>query len=686
MDRNPFADLPPTPASHFKLHFYAAVSQLLVAAESRLPLSESRAERFPELQGYHAELVNAGVPVLSPGVATAWWRDAIADWELRAPAFLPIRAVRDTAAVAHEAMALVFVAGLIEEDARFGAVFEALNCVPAQHRATTGLLMDCCGAADTGDVRVWIRTLEEVGLLHVINPGASRLQRAHDVAPGLWDALRGDIHRHPIPWAQFVGPSDLPNLDALVLPESIHRTATELIRLLESREVSTVIVRGPRQNGRRTLIGALARAAGRGMFLLSNLTKPDEERWRQVGLLATALHALPVVVCELGPGDTFDLPRVPAYDGPMGVVIGRSGGVNGTGAERSLTVLLDIPDPAARREHWQMVLGSHPIEDLDTVSERFRMTAGNVRRAAALAPACAALDGRAMVTTADVRQAARVLNRQSLDSLTVRVSATGEWSQLATRDDTFRELMDLELRCRHRERLLASVALAPGLQRNCGVRALFRGPSGTGKTLAARLLASALQMDLYRLDLSSVVNKYIGETEKNLDRVLSRAEELDVILLLDEGDALLTQRTNVQTSNDRYANLETNYLLQRLESYEGILIVTTNAGDRIDAAFDRRMDVTIDFHPPQAAERWDIWQTQLPSPHEVDAEFLNEVAARCALTGGQIRNAVLHAHLLSIDAGGVVTTAFLDAAVRREYRKAGAVCPLRAAMVPAVAV
>jgi hypothetical protein len=684
-DRGPFADLPATPASHFKLHFYSAVSQLMVAAASQLPSPDSAGDRFPELQGYHAELVNAGVPGLSPPATTAWWRHAIADWEAHATAFLPIRAVRDTAPVGHEAMALVFVAGLIEEDARFSAVFEALNCVAGQHRATTGLLIDCCGAADPGDVRGRLRALQELGLLHVINPDAPRLQRALDVPSGVWDVLRGDRQRHPVPWAQFVGPTELQELDALLLPESIRRTATGLTRLLESREVTTVVVRGPRQNGRRTLMGALARAAGRGTLMLTDLTQGDDERWRQVGLLATALHAMPIVVCEIGCGDTLDLPRVPSYDGPIGVVIGRPGGVTGAGAERSLTVRLDMPDAAARREHWQTALGSHPIQDLDTVSGRFRMTAGNIRRAAALAPAYAALDGRAMVTTADVRQAAGALNRQSLDSLAVRIPASGEWNQLATRDDTFRELMDLELRCRHREGLLAATAATPGLHGNCGVRALFRGPSGTGKTLAARLLASALQMDLYRLDLSSVVNKYIGETEKNLDRVLSRAEELDVILLLDEGDALLTQRTGVQTSTDRYANLETNYLLQRLESFEGILIVTTNASDRIDAAFDRRMDVAIDFHPPQAAERWDIWQTQLPSANEVDADFLNEVATRCPLTGGQIRNAVLHAHLLSINAG-TVTTALLDAAVRREYRKAGAVCPLRPAVFPAVGV
>src|SRR6185295_7485339 len=124
---------------------------------------------------------------------------------------------------------------------------------------------------------------------------------------------------------------------------------------------------------------------------------------------------------------------------------------------------------------------------------------------------------------------------------------------------------------------------------------------------------------------------------KNLSQVFARAEELDVILLLDEGDALLTQRTSVQSSNDRYANLETNYLLQRLESFDGILIVTTNAADRIDSAFQRRMDVVIDFAPPAATERWAIWQMHLPSAHQVEQDLLYAAAQRCSLTGRQIR-------------------------------------------------
>jgi SpoVK/Ycf46/Vps4 family AAA+-type ATPase len=133
----------------------------------------------------------------------------------------------------------------------------------------------------------------------------------------------------------------------------------------------------------------------------------------------------------------------------------------------------------------------------------------------------------------------------------------------------------------------------------------------------------------------------------------------------------------VQTSNDRYANLETNYLLQRLESFEGILVVTTNAGERIDGAFQRRMDVVVDFRPPEAAELWAIWQLHLPPEHAVDESLLNEVARRCSLSGGQIRNAVLHASLLALNDGGALSSAHLEAAVQREYRKAGAVCPLR---------
>jgi SpoVK/Ycf46/Vps4 family AAA+-type ATPase len=193
-----------------------------------------------------------------------------------------------------------------------------------------------------------------------------------------------------------------------------------------------------------------------------------------------------------------------------------------------------------------------------------------------------------------------------------------------------------------------------------------------------------LDKDLYRVDLASVVNKFIGETEKRLSKLFSASEELDVILLLDEGDALLTQRTSVQSSNDRYANLETNYLLQRIESFEGILVVTTNAADRIDQAFQRRMDVVVEFRQPDVAERLEIWRLHLPESHRVDPLLLHELAFRCALSGGQIRNAVMHASLLALSQGVPISSQHVESAVQREYRKIGSVCPLRYSSAAAV--
>jgi hypothetical protein len=424
-----------------------------------------------------------------------------------------------------------------------------------------------------------------------------------------------------------------------------------------------------------------------GLLEVNVLVKPAandgrpaaDERWNLIGTLATALNALPVIVADPSPGETAEVPQLGGYEGPVGIVIGRQGGVNGQGVERAVTVALPMPGDRARRQHWMSGFVNRKSSDLDAICDRLRITGGNIRRAAGIASSYATLAGRALVTLDDVQQGSRSLNRQALDTLAARLTTSGDWSNLSLPEEVLRELHDLESRCRHRERLQQSLSPMFSSQLNCGVRALFSGPSGTGKTLAAKILASVLQMDLYRIDLASVVSKYIGETEKSLNQIFSRAEELDVILLLDEGDALLTQRTNVQTSNDRYANLETNYLLQRLETFEGIIVVTTNAGERIDSAFQRRMDVVVEFRLPDAEERLAILKLHLPIEHDIDRQLLTEVAARCALSGGQIRNAVLHASLLALDDGGVVTAAHLEAAVRREYRKTGGVCPLRVA-------
>jgi len=671
-----FDDLPRTPLQHFRLHYLASVAHVIDQVTEVFPTAEAAFQELPFLVGYLEELARRG----APRCEARWWSDTIRAWEQTAPGHLPLRALREAAGLDDRALSLLFCCGLTEEDGRFGLLFEALQATPGVHRPTQGLLNAWWREpSDGGEVRRALRRLRDLGLVRVVNPDAPRLEHALEPSGPLWDALRGEVHEAPAPWLRHRPAEALAPAADLVLPDEAHGTLARLPTLLASGEVRSLIVRGPSHGGRRTLVGAVARALGRGLLEVTDLGgAAADERAQTAGTLAALLHAMPVLVVDPGPGESVALPSPACADGPLAVVLGRQGGVTGPLVEQALAITLDTPDPAARRRHWR-ASGALAGSDVDTAAARFRMTSGNLRRSARLARSYAALAGRAAASLDDVQQASRALHHQALDTLATRLDAAGDWSHLAVGGETQRALSDLERRCRHREHL--HTAVGPALQHELrpGVRAVFQGPSGTGKSLAARLLASVLGMDLYRVDLALVVNKYIGETEKNLGRIFSLAEELDVILLLDEGDALLARRTAVQTSNDRYANLETNYLLQRIESFDGILLLTTNAPDHIDGAFHRRMDVTVDFRAPEAPERWAIWQLHLPVDHQVDPQLVREVAARCQLTGGQIRNAVLHAAMLALDDGAPMRTPHLEAAVQREYHKAGALCPLRRA-------
>jgi hypothetical protein len=678
MPSNPFENMRPSPANHFRLYFYAAVSNLIDQVARTFGSLDAALELFPFLAGYNDGLAKYHLAAGSANGAGVVWANALRNWEATARCHLPLRALAQAANLDFATITALMTIGLVEEDSRFGFVFEHVHGIPGQPRPTTGLLHLWFGElllTDQGNSQ--IAAMRELGVVRSASPDAPRSSQALQVPSLLWNAIRGNNFGRDIPWVQHRPHQALAEIDDLNLPEEISRQARALPSLFAAGDAQAFIVRGPQHNGRRTVAGSIARMLGRDVLEIDGFSKVDDERWRTVGPLATLLHAMPLLVFDLAPGDAAQVPVLEGLDAPLCIVLTRQGGVSGEAVERALTLTLAMPDQDARRQHWMSSLGIDDGTELETICWRFRMTSGNLRRTAALAKAYAALDERKTVLTADVQKASRALNRQSLDALAKHVTASGDWSQLAVAAHTFEELQNLETRCRHRERLQTCTTSSAARDINAGVRALFHGPSGTGKTLAAQLLAASLQMDLYRLDLSMVVNKYIGETEKNLDRIFARAEELDVILLLDEGDALLTHRTSVQTSNDRYANLETNYLLQRLESYEGILIVTTNALDCIDAAFQRRMDVMVDFRPPEAAERWNIWQIHLPFAHQVEAPLLAELASRCVLTGGQIRNAALHASVLALDRGEPVNSLHVELAVQREYRKTGGVCPLR---------
>ena len=669
------SDFEPTPSDHFRLRLYGVIHRVIEQAALSLGSLAELVAQFPFLESYLDELRELGVQDDDTTIQ-ARWREATADWEERVKGHLPLRALQQGAGLDDLMLDLLLAIGLIEEDARFGLLFEQLQTAPG-HRPTFGLMNAWWRApVDSGEVRAGLRRLQELGLVQVMNPEAPRLFWALHVPALIWDALRGDLAGMLAQRLEFIPLLQLPPISSLILSDETAREIAALPGLFASSAVRTWILRGPRHNCRRTIAAALARELGLGVLRADNL-KADDERWRQLGSMASLMKAMPLLVFELAPGESIELPHLTGWSGPVVVVLDRFGGISGPASREAVSVSIDMPDLGTRRRIWQRFLPGAEIQTAERLVERHRLTSGHLRQLASRSQAYAALAGHSQIRAADVQRASRSLRRQVLDLMAERVAPASGWTELAAGANTQRELHTLEHRCRHRERLQTSLDYRWSGCLNAGVRALFSGPSGTGKTLAARALAASLEMDLYRVDLSTVVNKYIGETEKNLNQLFSRAEELDVILLLDEGDALLTRRTEVTTANDRYANLETNYLLQRIETFEGILIVTTNAGDRIDGAFQRRMDVIIDFVPPGPEERWHIWQIHLPPDHGIGAPFLEEIASRCAFSGGQIRNAVLHASLLALADGGTVTEYHVRSAVQREYLKQGGICPLR---------
>jgi hypothetical protein len=679
-----YPNLPQGAEGHFLLHFYAVIARVLANLRATHPAhgeeeSATYFEQFQFLKGYR-RMLDAHLPgQLSPNEELVWWDAAIAQREEQSVCHLPLQALVEEADVGLDELRVLIAAGMVEEDIRFGAFFATLQEPLLARRPCIGTLDWLLGELAQAPANVWhaCHRLLDAGLLQVDNRADPRSEWLLRVPAAIWDALRGQLLMRPAQGLTLQLIGDFPPLERLILPTRLHDLILRVPELLLSGQISSLVLRGMVGSGRRTILRAVAQALGRDILLWEGGT-PGDENWRLLGPLATLTGAMPVLRFDLGPGETLDLPALPGYSGPTGITLGHNGGVRGPLLAHSLSLHVPPPDCDARRRFWLATTLPVEMEHLDDIAARFLLTGGHITRVAALAHTYALLDDRPSIAPSDVQQAARALNRQALETLATPLEATNGWSDLVVNANISRDLKTLEARCKSREALQKRTGPALSHSLNRGVRTLFSGPSGTGKTLAARALACALQMDLYRVDLAAVVNKYIGETERNLNQVLSRAEELDVMLLLDEGDALMTSRTEVRNANDRYANLETNYLLQRLENYEGIVVITTNAASRIDSAFARRIDVVIDFAPPEAAERWLIWQSHLPPAHAISLPFLEEIAYRCALTGGQIRNAALHTTLLALGDGSSINDSHLEAGVRREYRKAGSACPLQA--------
>ncbi|WP_461110643.1 ATP-binding protein [Streptomyces calidiresistens] len=339
-------------------------------------------------------------------------------------------------------------------------------------------------------------------------------------------------------------------------------------------------------------------------------------------------------------------------------------------------LVLDAPEsPRSNRTRlWADALGLEPGEDpgfdLATTVAPYRLTGDRVHRAARSALRFAALDGTP--PTADhIRRAARGQSASGLERHARRITPAVGWDDLVLPEDTREHLHELARRARHREQVLGDWRLSAGGGRGRGVLAMFAGESGTGKTLSAEVVAADLGLDLYVIQLSSVVDKYVGETEKNLERVFTEADRTDAVLLFDEADAVFGKRSEVKDSHDRYANLESAYLLQRLEAFNGIALLTTNLRSNIDDAFTRRLDLVVHFPFPDEEQRLALWRHSLVHVPCADDLDPTPCARGFELSGGAIRSAVMTAAYAAAGRGTPVTTDDLLTGARREYRKAG---------------
>jgi hypothetical protein len=349
---------------------------------------------------------------------------------------------------------------------------------------------------------------------------------------------------------------------------------------------------------------------------------------------------------------------------------------------RFVTLEFPVPDAGQRRELWSHHVVSLGVQlggdDVTLLAEAFRFDGGSVEGAAGRALGAARWrdPDHPRVTREDLFAAARAQATRALPRFATRVEAAYSWDDIVLPADQMRQLRELCDRVRHRRQVLDTWGFARRLPLGKGVAALFAGPSGTGKTMGAQVIAAALGgLELYRVEIPAVVSKYIGETEKALDQVFREAQGTSAILFFDEADALFGRRSEVKDAHDRYANIEVSYLLQALEGYDGLAILATNFRHNLDEAFVRRLAFIVNFPYPEEVERRLIWQrcwpAAVPQSDDVDVDFL---ANQFKLTGGDIRNAALAAAFAAAADGGRVTMAHVIRSVRREYQKMGKVC------------
>jgi SpoVK/Ycf46/Vps4 family AAA+-type ATPase len=506
--------------------------------------------------------------------------------------------------------------------------------------------------------------LMQLGLLEVAGDGPYTSRQVR-VPPLVWRRILG-LAVSPEA-ALLAVPSG--GLAALVLsPATADRTA-RMVSWLQNRapEQATLSIVGRSGCGRHTLAAVIADALGYAALSIERAMLEDPRSLRAAAFDATWRRA--AIVATAAPGIAEGLDGIRTT--PLIFIVDPDEQDHDTRRHPAIHIQ-DLPEDL-RLDAWRAALAASSDAasvDPSTAATKFRFGAGKIRRVVATAVRSAQIDAR-RVTEDDLVTAAREAAASAIDRRVQRLSLPYEIGDLVLTPATARELQLVIAWARHREHAFGTTGAGRRISGRDHLACLFWGPPGTGKTMAAQIVARSLGLELWRVDLSQIVNKYIGETEKNLDHVFDEAEAVGAMLFFDEADALFAKRTDVHDAQDRYANMETAFLLQRIEHHRGLVVLASNLRKNFDDAFGRRLQVIAEFGLPDAADRKAIWERHL-APETLAADVdLSYLARQFALAGGDIRNAATTAVLLAAPEQETVAMRHLVIAVSRELRKLG---------------
>lgn len=498
------------------------------------------------------------------------------------------------------------------------------------------------------------------GLLQLSQDDVPLPERTVSVASSTCLALRGESALWPNARVGLEDSSKVP------LPPSTHETARLQALSLSRWDQKLLVIRtGNAAEGQSVADLVCSFLDKRPLFLYG-----DKHSGLTPWLLLNDL--LPVFCLDPAPGERRMLSAPPLYKGPLLALAGRDGELHCESAV-TLNWVLGIPEVEEREHLWECA--TERLELARTLAPKHRHTAGRIWTLGKLAREQAMMASHPHIQEEDVARIARSGEGTGLNSLAELITEQVTDTALVLPESLRSELAMLCSRCGNRDVLDRTLGESMRARYRPAVKALFVGPSGTGKTMAAIWLATRLNLPLYRVDLAAITSKYVGETEKNLSMLLTRAEESEVLLLFDEADSLFGKRTDIKDANDRFANAQTNYLLQRMESFNGIAVLTSNTSARFDTAFARRFDMILEFPLPGAEERRELWCAHLGNNHQLNRSDLNHIAVAADLTGGQIRNAVLSGAVTAQARGGPIALDDILQGLKSEYRKLGRQLP-----------